>query len=237
MADLNTITNSITSCCTSIKNGLYASYTPTSDWTTDTLTICNTAYIPPYVIEIKENDKMINNDKLFGKIDSKMCRISMDGKIAIYTSNGYKTFDIKTGKLTNCDQFALEIGSDFFFLIPTNKVTKGDIILVGGKPKCVLDILKNEIKVLSYEDGTIASMIPETHMFLGKGYLYGKIVCLFGDMTGNGSVKKMMKLMMFKEMMNSGSNTNNVFGVMMFMNMLNDKNSLFDGLFEEEDDE
>ena len=233
MSDSNTLINSLTSCCT---NYMSNTCTPIPVWTTDTTTVCNAPYISPYVIEIKENDKMINNDKLFGKIDSKMCRISMDGKIAIYTSNGYKTFDIKTGELTNCDQFALEIAGDFFFLIPTNKVTKGDIILVGGKPKCVLDILKNEIKVLSYEDGTIASMIPETHMFLGKGYLYGKIVCLFGDMTENGSVKKMMKLMMFREMMNGGSNTNNVFGAMMFMNMLNDKSNLFDGLCEEEDD-
>ena len=66
---------------------------------------------------------------LFGKVASGMCRVSMNGDIAIKTSQGYKTYDVKTGHLLNCDNFAFDIGSDFFFIIPTNKVSKGDIIL------------------------------------------------------------------------------------------------------------
>ena len=74
----------------------------------------------------------------FGKVASGMCRISMNGEIAIKTSNGYKTYDVENNHLVNCDSFAIDVGSDFFFIIPTNKVSKGDIILAGGKPCCVI---------------------------------------------------------------------------------------------------
>lgn len=73
-------------------------------------------------------NSMFNN--MFGKIQNGMCRLSMDGFIAIKTSSGYKTYDVKTNKLQNCDNFVFDIGSDFFFVIPTNKVTVGDIILI-----------------------------------------------------------------------------------------------------------
>lgn len=83
----------------------------------------------------------------FGKIANGMCRISMNGEIAIKTSNGYKTYDVENNHLVNCDSFAIDVGSDFFFIIPTNKVNKGDIILAGGKPCCVIEVKDNEIKV------------------------------------------------------------------------------------------
>lgn len=86
------------------------------------------------------NTNMFNG--MFGKIGSGMCRLSMNGNIAVKTSGGYKTYSVKTGKLTNCDNFAFDLGDDFFFVIPTNKVSSGDIILVNGKPKCVKEVNK-----------------------------------------------------------------------------------------------
>lgn len=44
-------------------------------------------------------NSMFNN--MFGKIQNGMCRLSMDGLIAIKTSSGYKTYNIKTNKLQN----------------------------------------------------------------------------------------------------------------------------------------
>ena len=73
-------------------------------------------------------------NNMFGKVQPGMCRVSMTGKIAIKTNSGYKAYDVKTGKLTNCDNFAFDIGEDMFFVIPTNKVQRGDIILASGKP-------------------------------------------------------------------------------------------------------
>lgn len=52
---------------------------------------------------------------IFGKIKDGMCRLTMDGKIAVKTSTGYKAYNMKTGNFVNCDQFAFDIGSDYFF--------------------------------------------------------------------------------------------------------------------------
>ena len=52
------------------------------------------------------------------------------------------------------------------------------------------------------EDGTINTIVPEHHMFMGKQYFYGKIVSLFGNMmSGKGGMNNMVKYMMMTEMM------------------------------------
>lgn len=201
----------------------------------------------PKVVEFKEENKMINTNMfngIFGRIEPGMCRISMSGKIAIKTSNGYKSFDSKTGRLTNCDNFAFDIGEDFFFVIPTNKVEPGDIILAGGRPRCVLEVGKNEIKTFCYEDSTISTIVPEHHMFMGQSYFYGKIISMFGEMgkgTGNKGVKQMMKFMMLKEMMGGKNAANSGMASMMPMMALmggfGGGNSFFDGILDFDDAE
>lgn len=111
---------------------------------------------------------MMNNflNGMFGKVGSGMCRLSMNGGIAVKTNGGYKTYNIKTGKLTNCSNFVFDIGEEFFFIIPTNKVEKGDIILVNGKPRCVIEADKTKITVINYEDSTIETVLPERHVFM-----------------------------------------------------------------------
>lgn len=158
---------------------------------------------------------------MFGKIASGMCRLGMNGKIAIKTSNGYKSYDADTGKLTNCNSFVFDIGEDFFFVIPTNSVKRGDIILADGKPRMVLEVGKNEIKTFCYEDSTISTIVPERHMFMGNTYFYGKIVSMFGNSFGKkGGMQNMMKYMMFSEMM-KGNNTSGMNNIMPMMFMMN----------------
>ncbi len=91
---------------------------------------------------------MFNNfNGMCGAVADGMCRLSMSGQIAIKTSNGYKAYNVKTGRLTNCDNFALNTDNlKAFFVIPTNKVAKGDIILVNGKPKCVITPGRTRLK-------------------------------------------------------------------------------------------
>ena len=122
---------------------------------------------------------MMNNfmNGMFGKIGSGMCKLSMSGNIAVKTSNGYKSYNVKSGKLTNCGNFVFPgVDENFFFVIPTNKVAKGDIILVNGKPKCVIEADKTKITVINYEDSTVETILPERHVFMGNTYFYGKIV-------------------------------------------------------------
>lgn len=168
---------------------------------------------------------------MFGKLKPGMCRMSIDGKIAVKTNSGYKTYDISTGQLMNCDNFVFDIGEEFFFMLPTNKVQPGDIIVMAGKPHCVIKEEGNLITALRYEDSTISTVVPEHHMFMGKSYFYGKIVSMFGNLA-NSTPNEMMKYMAMAQVF-GGSNTNmqgNMLPVMFLMNGGFDK--MFDGMFD-----
>lgn len=182
---------------------------------------------------------------MFGKVAAGMCRLSMSGNVAVKTSNGYKSYNVKTGRLTNCDNFVFNIGEEFFFVIPTNKVEVGDIIIVAGKPKCVIEAEKNKITVINYEDSTIDTILPERHVFMGNTYFYGKIVSMFGTdiVKGKKGSNKIMQYMMMSEMMKGntdGTNANNANAFLPFMLMGGGgMSNMFDGMFdfEETDDE
>lgn len=168
------------------------------------------------------NNNFMNG--MFGKIMPGMCRLSMSGGIAVKTSAGYKSYNVKTGRLTNCNSFVFDIGEEFFFVIPTNKVEVGDIILISGKPKCVIEAEKNKLTVINYEDSTIDTVLPERHVFMGNTYFYGKIVSMFGnDFTGGKKgMNKMMTYMLMSEMFKGNGTAsgggNSMLPMMMFMN-------------------
>ena len=182
-----------------------------------------------------------NFNGMLGKVAHGMCRLSMNGDIAVKTNNGYKTYNLKTGRLVNCSNFVFDIGEDLFFVLPTNKVNPGDIILVSGKPKCVIEVEKNGIKVINYEDSTLETILPERHILLGNTYFYGKICSMFGNnLKGGKGVNHMMKYMMLSEMMKdkNGISGNNMLPLMMMGNGGFD--GIFDGMFDfdyDEDDE
>lgn len=184
---------------------------------------------------------------LFGKVQEGLCRLSVNGSIAIKTSHGYKSYNVETGKLTNCSNFVFDIGQDMFFVIPTNKVEPGDIILVQGKPMTVREVKgKNSIEVFNYEDSSIDTIVPERHIFLGTTYFYGKIVSMLGNtgfLKGEKGVNKMIQLMLMGQLMGKNNGNNMFSGMMPFMLMQNKSfNNLFDGMFdfgfnEEDNDE
>lgn len=175
---------------------------------------------------------------MFGKLGAGMCRLTMNGKIAVKTSGGYKSYNVKTGKLTNCSNFVFNIGDDFFFIIPTNRVDVGDIILVKGTPRCVIEVDKKTLKVMNYEDMTIDTLVPERHVFMGNTYFYGKVVSLMGTTASKGKngMKQMMQFMMMNQMMNGNTSGgmnfggNNMLPMMLMMNGTG--GSLFDGMLD-----
>lgn len=144
---------------------------------------------------------------MFGRIDPGNIRLDVNGNIAVRTTNGYKSYNMKTGKLINCNNFVFDIGEEFFFVIPTNKVEKGDIILAqskggGRKPKCVIDVNSSFITVINYEDSTVEQILPERHMFYGNTYFYGKIVSMLNFSKGkHNGFKNILKYKMISEMM------------------------------------
>lgn len=184
-------------------------------------------------------DNMLNG--MFGKVAPGMCRLSMNGGIAVKAGNSYKTYDVKNNRLTNCSNFVFDIGEEFFFVIPTNKVAKGDIILVGGKPKCVIEAEKNKLSVLNYEDSTVETILPERHIFMGNTYFYGKIVSMFGNdvIKGKKGTGKIMQYMMMSEMMkgHNGGNDGGMNSWLPFMLMGGGMSNMFDNLFNLDEDE
>lgn len=178
---------------------------------------------------------MMNNfmNGMFGKIAPGMCRLSMSGGIAVKTENGYKSYNVKSKKLTNCTNFVFNVGDEFFFVIPTNKVEVGDIILANGKPKCVTKPGKDKIEVINYENSTIETILPERHVFMGNTYFYGKIVSMFGGVTGKAGGNKILKYMMMSEMFKGakGDSNNGMSAMLPFM-MMNGGTNMFEDIFD-----
>ena len=179
-----------------------------------------------------------------GRIASGKCRLSVNGRIAIQTSSGYKTYNPKTGSLTNCSNFVLDIADDWFMLIPTRKLTPGDIIINNGKPVYVLENKsKNRVEVMNYEDSTIETIVPERHALLGRKF-YGKIVSLMGKGFGAGKggfFKNMLKLKMMSSMLGGKGTGGEAFGgnalPMLMLMGGGSMDGLFDGICDDTDDE
>ena len=135
--------------------------------------------------------------------------------------------------------FCFDVGEDMFFVLPTNKVKVGDIIIVNDEPKCVIAADKNDITVIDYKSSEIKHIVPERHIFMGKTYFYGKIVSMFGDLKSGKGVGNIMKMMMMSKMM-GGGNANpltggsNGLGQMMAMSMLMGGGNAnpFEGMFD-----
>ena len=166
-----------------------------------------------------------------GKVAPGMCRLSMNGGIAVKTRSGYRTWDPDSKRLTNCDSFVLDVGEDFFFVMPTNHVRPGDIILAGGLPRCVTAVGEDTITAINFEDATVETLLPEHHLFMGSTYLYGRIVSLLGrnGVRGKKGVGRMMKYMMLSGMMKGREGGGGSFLPLM---LLGGKTDFMDELFD-----
>ncbi|MBR6090421.1 MAG: hypothetical protein IKP86_10835 [Anaerolineaceae bacterium] len=175
-------------------------------------------------------------DGICGKVAPGLCRLSMDGGIAVKTRAGYRSYDPESKRLTNCDSFVLDVGDDFFFVVPVNRVKPGDIILAGGLPKYVTAVQEDTITVLNFEDTTVETLVPERHMFMGSMYLYGRIVSLFGKNGAKGKkgLGRMMKYMMLSGFLKGKENSSS--GLMAMM-LLGGKDNFVDDMFGSDEDE
>ena len=178
---------------------------------------------------------------LFGKVGPGMCRLTANGNIAVKCGSSYKTYNVEKETLTNVTNFCFNIGDEMFFVIPTTKAEVGDILLVGGKPKCVTKVEKKKITVIDYESAEEKTIVPERHLFMGSTYFYGKIISMFGNSFKKGKgLGNIMKMMIMSQMLGGGNNGgNNGFGQMLAYSMFmgEGKNNPFDGMFDFDIDE
>ena len=187
-------------------------------------------------------DNMFNG--IMGKIAPGMCRLSLNGKIAVKTTDGYKVYSPKTGNVTNCSNFVLDLADDLFMVIPTRTLKVGDIVLINGKPMYILELkAKNRVEAMNYEDSTIQTVIPERHAIMGRKF-YGKIVSLIGNGFGTGKggfFKNMLKLKMMSTMMGGNKTNDGMFGgnalPMMMLMGGGSMDGLFDGMLCDEGDD
>jgi hypothetical protein len=193
---------------------------------------------------------------MFGKVKNGMCRLSMTGEIAVKTTDGYKSYNLKTDRLVNCNQFTFDGMDEMFFVIPTNSVKVGDVILVKGTPRCVISVEESRLTALNYETNTVETIIPERHVFMGNTYFYGKIVSMFGNFakSGKSGTNKIMKMYMLSQMMQgfSGSNGsssgmnfgggdgNNMMTMLMMSNLMGEDgmgiSDMFSGIFDDDEE-
>lgn len=178
----------------------------------------------------------------FGKVANGLCRLTMNGDIAIKTSNGdYKYYNVKKGRLINCDNFVFPIGTEFFFVLPVRKVKPGDIILVNNndgsrKPRCVKSVDGDNITVINYDNSTVEIILPERHLCMGNVYFFAKIVSMFGNTLAsdkNKGFNNIMKYMIMTDMMSNknDSGNGNAMASMMPVMMLMGKDGGFEDMF------
>ena len=169
---------------------------------------------------------------MFGPVGPDMCRLTMEGGIAVKTPSGYKSYNPATNSFVNCDNFVFDIGDEMFFVIPTNNVQTGDIILAGDGPRYVLKAEDNMLTTVNYKTGTVENMLPERHVFMGNTYFYGKIVSMFGNITGGAGTENVMKYMMMSQMMKGmgGKDSMNPMLMMMLMGGSNPFADMFSGI-------
>lgn len=172
---------------------------------------------------------------MFKPVGAGQCKIGMNGQIAVKTRTGYKTFDRKKMKLVNCTNFAFDMGN-MFWVVPTFKVECGDIILVNGQPRAVIEVGEKTIKTFSYENSTIDEIVPERHVFMGKTYCYGKIFSPFTNIGKDGGemMSNMMNFAMMSQMFGGNTNSiNNMGNMLPMMFMMNGgKDNPFMNMFE-----
>ena len=175
-------------------------------------------------------------EEICGKVAPGLCRLAPDGSIAVKTPAGYRTYNVENKRLTNCDRFVLDIGEDFFFVVPTSHAAPGDIILAGGRPRCVLSADDTALSVLNFDDQTVETLVPEHHMFMGGTYLFGKVVSLLGrnGVRGKDGAKRMMKMMILSGLM-KGKDAGGSPWLPLLLLGGGDGLMDLDGLFDEED--
>lgn len=123
---------------------------------------------------------------MLGTLKPDMIRMTFDGKVAVNTNKGYKTYDVAKKKAINMDSLVMPDMSAFL-LLPSTKVKVGDIILRDGAFYSIISIddATNELVGYNYESGKKETLVRETHCFLGNTYFYSKLFSPILSFFGN----------------------------------------------------
>lgn len=122
--------------------------------------------------------------KGIGKIESGKAAITFDGKVVICRKDGeYVRYNEETKQIENYMQFVLKDASRFLFVLPTNVVTAGDVVIDKDKYFQVLSVKENgALNAVNLNSGTTTTICKETNI-VGFNF-YRKVSSLFGNGFG-----------------------------------------------------
>ena len=175
---------------------------------------------------------------MLGTLEPNMIRMTFDGKVAVKTTKGYKTYDVAKKKAVNMDSLVMpEMAS--FLLLPSTKVKVGDIILRDGAFYSIISVddATNELIGYNYEAGKKETIVRETHCFLGNTYFYSKlfspVLSFFGGKPksdakkeeGSEDTEATMSTLLPLAMMSQNGDMNSILSLMLMSKMENNEDS------------
>lgn len=146
-------------------------------------------------------EEVIQNSYLPEKVDNGEIALTYTGKIAIRRKDGtYVVYNEEAAKLENQMNLVLDANTitKFIYLMPTQTVTKGDIVKIKETYYYVISENDNKLKAINLSTGTNSSLTTEINIITGTT-TYKKVVNLiqgaFGDNTATGGFNPMMLLL------------------------------------------
>ena len=164
--------------------------------------------------------------------------MTFDGRLAIKRPNGdYVAFNPLSGEIENQSDFVMgeDMLSGMVFVMPTDKIDAGDIIVSNGGYVYVTDIDEG-VTGVNLSTGVVNDIVTEKHVLFGKN-VYKKVVSMLNmvggsdgamnpmmmlALMGDGDKKDILPMMMMMGGMNGGATTG-AMNPMMMMMMLDGK--------------
>ena len=142
--------------------------------------------------------------------------MTFDGRLAIKRPNGdYVAFNPVSGEIENQSEFVMgeDMLSGMVYVMPTDKIEAGDIIVSDGSYVYVTDITDG-LTGVNLSTGVVNDIVTEKHVLFGKN-VYKKVVSMFNMVGGtDGAMNPMMMLALMGD-----GNKENLLPLMMMSGM------------------
>ena len=142
--------------------------------------------------------------------------MTLDGRLAIKRPNGdYVAFNPVSGEIENQSEFVMgeDMLSGMVYVMPTDKIEAGDIIVSNGNYVYVTD-MTDGLTGVNLSTGVVNDIVTEKHVLFGKN-VYKKVVSMFNMVGGtDGAMNPMMMLALMGD-----GNKENLLPLMMMSGM------------------
>ena len=139
-------------------------------------------------INKKEKENMKTNDLFnfeFGPVSSNQFRMSPYGIAVATASNGWVSYNAKTGEIFDVDIINFDVSKMIFKMpVALNAIAVGDILIHSGKPVFVRAINPDTVSVVNYADATVSEILPVKSPF---GFNFFTKICALIDFNGTAA--------------------------------------------------